>query len=415
MIEAYANSSALDKQRRAALVASLAILLAAVEISIDWGTWVELNFSIVYGLPLVLAALARSRQLLWSLMFLLVAMTFAVYAAQIHVGQFTIREPLFINRVLAALTLVIITGILHVRLRAIERLAAQDEALTQTNQRLERANRELVLHEAQILRQNEELELRRREAEATSERKTRFMASLSHDIRTPINAINLMAEVMCRTAENPTFAAELPDIARRLKANALSLADLLTDVLDIARFDSGRVDIQATAVSLNELLNEHCQALLPLAQAKRLTLTLEIESLICLYIDRVKLSRVVSNLLSNAIKYTEAGGVTVRAGISPDHAVLIEIQDTGIGIPNHCLDAVFDEYAQLSNPERDPNKGWGLGLPICKRLVNLLGGAISVTSQLNAGSVFTIRLGSDCLRDAPSQRREQPAASQSIH
>jgi signal transduction histidine kinase len=415
MIEAYANSSALDKHRRVAIVASLAILLAAVEISIDWGTWVELNVSIVYGLPLILAALARSRRLLWGLMFILVAMTFAVYAAQIHAGQFTIREPLFINRVLSALTLIIITGILHVRLRAIEGLAAIDEALTITNQRLERANQELVLREAQIVCQNEELEVRRREAEEDSQRKTRFMASLSHDIRTPINAINLMAEVMCRTAENPAFAAELPDIARRLKANALSLADLLTDVLDIARFDSGRVEIQTSAVSLNELLSEHCQALLPLAQAKGLTLTLETESPICLCIDRVKLSRVVSNLLSNAIKYTEAGGVTVRAGTSTDHAVLIEIQDTGIGIPSHFLDAVFDEYAQLSNPERDPNKGWGLGLPICKRLVNLLGGAISVTSQLNAGSVFTIRLGSDCLCDASSERREQPAAAQSIH
>jgi signal transduction histidine kinase len=415
MIETYANSCALDKHHRAALVASLAILLAAVEIAIDWGTWVELNVSIVYGLPLVLAALARSRRLLWGLMFILVAMTFAVYAAQIHAGKFTIREPLFINRVLSALTLVIITGILHVRLRAIEGLAAIDEALTITNQRLAQANKELVLREAQIIRQNEELELRRQEAEHASERKTRFMASLSHDIRTPINAINLMAEVMCRTAENPTFAAELPDIARRLKANALSLADLLTDVLDIARFDSGRVEVQASSVSLNELLSEHCQALLPLAQAKGLTLTLETESPIGLCIDRVKLSRVVSNLLSNAIKYTEAGGVTVRATISADHAVLIEIQDTGIGVPSHLLDTVFDEYAQLSNPERDPNKGWGLGLPICKRLVNLLGGAISVTSQLNAGSVFTVRLGSDCLRDSSSQRREQPAAAQSTH
>src|SRR4051794_16550591 len=411
MIEAHANSSALDKHRRVAIVASLAILLAAVEISIDWGTWVELNVSIVYGLPLILAALSRSRRLLWGLMLILVAMTFAVYAAQIHAGQFTIREPLFINRVLSALALVIITGILHVRLCAIEGLAAIDEALTITNQRLEQANKDLVLREAQIIRQNEELELRRRQAEDASERKTRFMASLSHDIRTPINAISLMAEVMCRTAENPTVAAELPDIARRLKANALSLADLLTDVLDIARFDSGRVEVRTSAVFLNELLSEHCQALLPLAQAKGLTLTLETESLICLCIDRVKLSRVVSNLLSNAIKYTEAGGVTVRAVISPDHAILIEIQDTGVGIPSHFLDAVFDEYAQLSNPERDPNKGWGLGLPICKRLVNLLGGAISVTSQPGKGSTFTVRLSSDCLCGASAENEKSSAAS----
>ena len=96
------------------------------------------------------------------------------------------------------------------------------------------------------------------------------MASVSHDIRTPINAINLMAEVMCRTAENPTFAIEVPDIARRMKANALSLADLLTDVLDIARFDSGRVELNASRVSLGDLLSEHCQARTTVGSSERL-------------------------------------------------------------------------------------------------------------------------------------------------
>jgi signal transduction histidine kinase len=411
MIEAYAGSSPVEKQRRRVVAALLAVLLAAIEISIDWSTWVELNVSIMYGLPLVLAALAGSRRLLWALMFILVGMTFAVYAAQIQAGHFTIREPLFVNRVLSALALVIITGILHVRLCAIERLAAQDEALTVTNQRLERANDELILRESQIICQNKELEVRRREAEATSERKTRFMASLSHDIRTPINAINLMAEVMCRTAENPTFAAELPDIARRLKANALSLADLLTDVLDIARFDSGRIEMNVSRISLNDLLSEHCQTMLPLAQAKGLTISLEAGASICLHIDRVKLARVVSNLLSNAIKYTDNGAVVVRAAISPDQAVLIEIQDTGAGIPAHSLDSIFDEYAQLNNPDRDPNKGWGLGLPICKRLVNLMGGAISVASEVSVGSVFTVRLGSDCIDQSTDCTLERPAIS----
>jgi len=408
-MESQANPVALDKQRQAALAVVLSILVAAFAVVIDWITWVELNVSIMYGLPLVLAALTRSRLLLWTLMLVLVTMTFAVYTAQIPAGQFTIQEPLFVNRVLAALALVITTGILHVRLRAIERLAEQDEVLHETNQRLEQANSALALREVQILHQNQELDLRRRQAEEASERKTRFMASACHDIRTPINAINLMAEVMCRTAENPTFAAEVPDIARRLKTNALSLADLLTDVLDIAHFDSGRVELKASRVSLNDLLGEHCQGFLPLAQAKGLTLALEAGAPVWLYVDRIKLSRVVSNLLTNAIKYTETGGVTVRAVVSPDQAVLIEIQDTGVGIPADSLDAIFDEYAQLSNPNRDPNKGWGLGLPICKRLVTLLGGAISVTSQLSAGSVFTVRLGSDCLHDRSAQEHKNPA------
>src|SRR4029079_19105712 len=211
---------------------------------------------------------------------------------------------------------------------------------------------------------------------------------VSHDIRTPINAINLMAEVMCRTAENPTFAGDVPDMARRMKVNALSLADLLTDVLDISHFDSGRVELNASRVSLGDLLSEHCPALLALHQARGLTLTLRASAPVWLYIDRIKLSRVVSNLLTNAIKYTETGGISIRTTVSPDQAVMIEIQDTGVGIPANSLDAIFDEYAQLSNPDRDPNKGWGLGLPICKRLVNLLGGAISVSHHVNSRNGF---------------------------
>ena len=128
-MDSQANPMELDKQQRVAVAAFLSILLAAVEVLIDWITWVELNVSILYGLPLVLAALGRSRRLLWTLMLILVTMTFAVYVAQIPAGLFTIQEPLFINRMLAALALVITAGILHVRLRAIEKLAAQDEAL----------------------------------------------------------------------------------------------------------------------------------------------------------------------------------------------------------------------------------------------------------------------------------------------
>jgi signal transduction histidine kinase len=398
MVQAGTNPISLGRSWAANAALVLSILVATAEIVIDWGTWVELNVSIVYGLPLVLAAVARQRRLLWGLMAVLIVMTFAVYAAQIPAGQFTVIEPLFVNRVLAALALVITTCLLHVRLIASEKLAAQDEALKEQNQALEQANVELVLREAEIERQNEELERRRREAEEASARKTRFMASVSHDIRTPVNAISLMAEVMCRTADNPAFAAELPDIARRLKSNALSLVDLLSEVLDIACFDSGQIELKSTRVSLNQLLDEQCRALLPLAQAKGLTLRLHsAPEPIWVHIDRVKLSRVVVNLLTNAIKYTEQGGVTATIEAISGGAVSVVVQDTGVGIPPDWLDRIFDEYAQLTNPDRDPNKGWGLGLPICKRLIQMLGGAISVTSQVGKGTTFTVRLPSECL------------------
>jgi signal transduction histidine kinase len=394
------------------LAAIISVAVAAVEVLIDWTSWVELNVSIVYGLPLVLAALSLKRRLLWSLLAILIVMIFAVYAVQISPGQFSLHEPLFINRLLAAFALIITACLLEVLMAATGKVAAQDEALTERNLDLEEANQELVRRAELITRQNQELEFRRRQAEEASVRKTQIMAAVSHDIRAPVNAISLMAEIMCRTAENPTLAAELPDVARRLKANALSLVDLISDVLDMARLDAPG-ELHSTCFSLHDLLLEQCQGLLPLAHAKGLTLECQApELLIRLRTDRVKLSRIISNLLTNAIKFTARGGVTARIAIDSGGTVAVEIADTGIGIPPDSLELIFDEYAQLNNPEGDRYKGWGLGLPICKRLIGMLGGAISVVSQSNRGTTFTVRLPVDCLCE---EEQELPGGPRFAH
>jgi len=394
------------------LAATLAVAVAAVEVLIDWATWVELNVSIVYGLPLVLAALGQRRRLLWSLLAVLIVMIFAVYAVQISSGQFTVLEPLFLNRLLSALALIVTACLLHVLLLAMGRVAAQDEALTERNLQLEEANQELVRSAALITRQNEELDSRRRQAEETSDRKSQLMAAVSHDIRTPVNAISLMTELLCRAVETPTLAADLPEVARRLQVNALSLVDLVSDVLDLTRLDSPRVELRSTRFLLDDLLSEQCQTLLPLAEAKGLNLVCQTPELpICLLTDRVKLSRILSNLLTNAIKYTDRGGVTVQAAIEPGGTVAVEICDTGIGIPQNSLELIFDEFAQLNNPERDRRHGWGLGLPICRRLIALLGGAIAVVSQPERGTTFTIRLPGACQCEAGRELPERPNCS----
>jgi PAS domain S-box-containing protein len=263
-----------------------------------------------------------------------------------------------------------------------------------------------------------ELDLRRREAEEASVRKTRFLASVSHDIRTPVNAINLMAEVIRRSVDNPALVPQIPQMAQRLQANALALADLVTDVLDVARFDFGKVELQETEFSLGDLLTEECRHLLPLAQDKNLELLVEPpERPVWMRSDRVKLARVVGNLVSNAIKFTEAGHVRVSAALGPNREVVIRVADTGVGIAAEHLGHIFDEFAQLRNPERNRDKGSGLGLAICRRLVDVMGGTITVDSGLGRGSVFTVRLPSSCVvmrlggaaeRDA-APRRARPA------
>jgi signal transduction histidine kinase len=238
-----------------------------------------------------------------------------------------------------------------------------------------------------------ELDARRREAEEASLRKSRFLAAVSHDIRTPANAISLLAELMQRTASTPALVSEIPEIAQDLKRSALTLVDLVSDVLDLTRFDSGKVDLQETIVPLNEFLTEECRQHQQAAREKGLEFQCHCDGPIVLRADRVKLSRILSNLISNAIKYTEQGQVCTRAMRLGDGGAGIAISDTGVGIPREHFAHIFDEFFQLKNDARnDRSKGSGLGLAICRRLVDAMGGRITVQSEIGKGSTFTIEL-----------------------
>jgi CheY-like chemotaxis protein/nitrogen-specific signal transduction histidine kinase len=258
-----------------------------------------------------------------------------------------------------------------------------------------------------------ELDLRRREAEEASVRKTRFLASVSHDIRTPVNALNLMAEVIRRAVDNPALAPQIPHLAQRLQANALALVELVTDVLDVARFDTGKVELQESEFLLNELLADEHRQLLPLAADKGLALELDPpDRPLWLRADRVKLARVLGNLVGNAIKFTDAGAVRVGAALGPDRQVVVRVADTGLGIAPEHQAYIFDEFAQLRNPARDREKGTGLGLAICKRLVEVMGGTIAVESTPQRGSTFTVTLPASCVvlrLDGPPPAPPPPA------
>lgn len=405
------NVLGLSARRSGALAATLAVFLAALEVFLDWSTPIEINVSIVYSLPLVLAATARSRRLLWALALFLVVTIFAVYSAQTPPGIFSLREHFFINRELSAITLLLMAGLLHARTLAVDAVYEQRRLLNEQNVQLEKANRELSRREEEITRQNEDLDRRRREAEEGSDRKTRFLASASHDIRSPVNAICLMAEVIRRSSDDPALAAQIPSLAQRLQANARSLADLVSHVLDASSFGSGRVSLHERKFSLNALLGEECARLLPLAEAKGLHLAAELpEPAIWLRADKVTLARIFGNLLSNAIKFTETGGVTVTAELLTERRVLIRVHDTGIGIAPENLAFIFDEFAQTSDRGRDPTRGWGLGLAICRRLVDGIGGTITVESHPNHGSVFSVHLPASCVVDRPQGSRAEPPA-----
>lgn len=247
-----------------------------------------------------------------------------------------------------------------------------------------------------LLRQ--EQERRRQQAEDESARKSRFLAAVSHDIRTPVNAIGLLAEYIQNSAGDPAEVQEIPQIAQELRRSAINLVSLVGDVLDLTRLDLGRFELRPTEFEMNEWLMDECNDLRPLADEKRLKFDFRgADPAVRLRGDRIKLSRVVTNLVGNAIKFTDAGGVEVEAALLPDRRPRISVRDTGIGIAAENLEKIFDEFAQLKSPERDKSRGSGLGLSISKRLVETMGGSLDVVSEPGRGSTFSFTLPASCV------------------
>lgn len=344
------------KSRWAVYAPALALLLAGCLIAIDFYTWIELDVAALFGLPLVVTALSGRRLLMWALAGAMLVTTIVVYALQMPAGSFSLREPYFVNRALDAVALLVTAGLLH--------------ALTLAMEHIERQN-------AQISAQNE--------------RKTRLLASVSHDISTPLTSMNVIAQLIRGSTDRQSAGADVARLAAMLEANARSLAELFSDMLDLSSIDSGTVPLRETVFPVDALLREESRALEPLAQEKNLRLRVEAPAEVRVRTDRIKLARVIRNLLSNALKFTETGSITASCAHF-DGTVEVRIEDTGVGIAPSDRERIFLEFTQLGSAPTGERAGWGLGLAICGRLVTLMGGTIQVESEPGRGSAFIVRL-----------------------
>jgi signal transduction histidine kinase/ActR/RegA family two-component response regulator/Skp family chaperone for outer membrane proteins len=262
-------------------------------------------------------------------------------------------------------------------------------------------------------RLQQEIDRRREQAEDESQRKTRFLAAVSHDVRTPANAISLTAEVIKQAGDDPKWAHEIPELAEALRANAKLLVELVSDVLDLARFDSGKVEVDATEFHLQDMVGKEVTQYQALAHSAGLRLEGSSEAgPIWLSTDRMKLARVLGNLIGNAIKFTDRGGVQVKCVRAADGTVEVHVVDTGVGIQPTHLENIFDEFYQIKNPERDRSKGTGLGLAICKRLVDAIGCSLVVRSRFGEGTTFTIRIPQELVIDPPTSAPPKPQQMQ---
>ncbi len=248
-------------------------------------------------------------------------------------------------------------------------------------------------------------------AERTSRHKSQFLSAVSHDLRTPVNALSLQAELLSHMVVGPGApdARELRDLSADMRTAAGGLVELINDLLDLSWFDSGEVQNRPTEFSLQEWLSATLVPLAPTARARGLDLFWRPDRPgRVVRADRVKLSRVLVNLVGNAIKFTEAGRVEVTAGADAEGWFALVVRDTGPGIPEDQKARIFDEFAQLRNPERDRTKGTGLGLAICRRLVEAVGGKLSVAGGLGQGSQFTARYPPGHLGDGPTPEVPAP-------
>ena len=241
---------------------------------------------------------------------------------------------------------------------------------------------------------NAALEVRREEAAEEARRKSRFLAAISHDIRTPVNALVLSCQLLRMVGQGNPGPGEIRELTGGLLDNASALAELVNDLLDIARYDQGKLEFIESDFPLGDFLAGTLGGMKPLATQKGLALRSEVKTpRALLRTDRVKLARVVQNLVANAIKFTDSGSIDVVATADPAGGLSLEVRDTGVGIPESMRESIFDEFAQLRNPERDRTKGTGLGLAICRRLVNAMGGAIRVATEPGQrGSTFLVTL-----------------------
>jgi signal transduction histidine kinase/ActR/RegA family two-component response regulator len=232
--------------------------------------------------------------------------------------------------------------------------------------------------------------LAKQEAEQANRSKTRFVAAASHDLLQPLNAARLFASALeSRVRHYPEFL----ELASRIDASMRAAEELLSDLLDVARLDSGVLKPDITVFQIGELLEELRRQYAPLAQARQLRLDV-VGCRDLVRSDRVLLRRIVQNYLSNALRYTERGGVVLgcrRRGAGLD----IVVYDTGPGIPAHQQQRIYGEFHRLEQGSPWGEKGLGLGLSICDRLARLLSHELSLASRPGKGSGFGVRVTRD--------------------
>jgi signal transduction histidine kinase len=275
--------------------------------------------------------------------------------------------------------------------KAIEICQTQAQ-LAVANQKLQQ-NKQLLLSKSQkIEQQKQQIDLQNLKLIEALRLKSQFLATISHELRTPMNAIIGFCQLLLR----PKFGIlshQQRDMLERILNNGKNLLILINEVLEFSKLQAGKLDLQTEIFDLSKLVNVTVGEMRSLAEAKKLSLKVEIGlENPTLYNDWLRLQQILIKLLSNAIKFTETGSIEVRIKELSGNYIQLEVEDTGIGIAAENIEHIFEPFRQLDQGTNRKFGGTGLGLPIVHALVSMMGGKIVVESKLGKGSLFRIEL-----------------------
>jgi PAS domain S-box-containing protein len=263
------------------------------------------------------------------------------------------------------------------------------EALKQLNSELEAR---IGAATADLAEQNARLQWQSQELERANRLKSEFLASMSHELRTPINALIGYAALLLDGVLGEITPTQR-DALTRARAAAEHLLALINDILDLAKIEAGKMPLHVQEVSLGAVTREVAQQMEPLVHKKALRFNTVVSS-DCPVItsDRTKVKQILLNLVSNAVKFTNDGSVTVTVECAPDGGVRIKVSDTGIGIRREDLDEIWEDFRQVDQSRTREHGGTGLGLSITRKLLDRLGGRVTVESEYGKGTTFIVWL-----------------------